>query len=254
MSPRVEHIGDATLYLGDALDIIPSLPADSIDLAVVDPPYMVNSKSDGMGKLSPWADVCNASHWFSAWINPTRAKLRQTGALWTFLSWRSLATYQKASCDCAWPIESMLVWDKRWIGPGGQKGLRPSYEMAALFAQPNFAIPDRGIPDIRASQWSAVKPTGHPAEKPQDLIRWIIEISSAPGGLIADWFMGSGTCGAAAIQSGRRFVGIEQDPKWFDYSCRRIEQAYRQADLFVLPPARDPQEQQIADLFIEASP
>jgi DNA modification methylase len=229
---RKEVIGDATLYLGDCLDVVPTLPAASVDLVIVDPPYMVNSKSDGMGKLSPWADICNASLWFNSWMNSTRTRLSQSGALWTFLNWRSLATYQKASCECAWPIESLLVWDKKWIGPGGQRGLRPSYELAALLVQPDFAIPDRGLPDIKASQWSAQKPNGHPAEKPEDLMRWLIEISSKPDCIIGDWFMGSGTVGAAAISSGRAYVGIEMDPTWFDVSCRRIERAQRQADLF----------------------
>ena len=134
-------------------------------------------------------------------------------------------TFQKAACDAGWPIESLLVWDKQWIGPGGQKGLRPSYELVALFAMPEFHIPNRGLPDIQRFKWSSKKPHGHPAEKPEDLISWLIENSTKEGDTVLDLFMGSGTTGAAAISTGRKFIGIEQDEKWYNVAKQRIEEA-----------------------------
>ena len=131
-----------------------------------------------------------------------------------------------------WSIESLLVWDKEWIGPGGMRGLRPSYEMVALFAGEDFSIEDRGLPDIRRAKWSSIKPHGHPAEKPEDLISWLVQISTKPGGVVVDPFMGSGTTGAAAVKVHRPFVGVEMDPEWFDIACRRIEEAQRQGDMF----------------------
>jgi len=249
---KSEIIGNATLYCGDALDVIGQLPANSLDLIACDPPYMINTKSDGMGKLSPWADICNGSYWFAEWIRLGRSRLKQTGALWACLNWRSFATYQKAVCEARWSIESVLIWDKQWIGPGGQKGLRPSYEMVALMAQPDFAVPDRGLPDIKAFPWSSQKPNGHPAEKPEALFRWLIEISTKRDGLVADFFLGSGTTGAAAITAGRSFIGVEQDERWFDVACRRIEAAQRQADLFVrTPDLQAAYDKPLRDLFAE---
>lgn len=247
---RMESIGNCTLYLGDALDIVPTLQAGSIDLVVSDPPYMINSKSDGQGKLSPWADMTNGSRFVAEWIGASRVKLSQTGGLWSFTNWRSLVTMQKASCDLRWPIESMLVWNKQWIGPGGQKGLRPSYELVALFAQPDFAIDDRGLPDIKNCLWSSIKPNGHPAEKPVELLRWLIDISTPTKAVVADWFMGSGSSGVAAVQLGRPFIGIEMDEAWFDVACRRISEASR--DLFVDAPIPiDPAEQRAMEFFQE---
>jgi hypothetical protein len=64
--------------------------------------------------------------------------------------------------------------------------------------------------------------------------------------------MGSGTTGVACVRLGRRFIGIEIEPIYFDIACRRIEQAYRQRDLFIhAPPAADPQDARVADLFAE---
>lgn len=219
MEPYYED-ESVTLYHGDSLVIVPSLP--KVDLVVTDPPYGVNTKSDGMGKLNPWADLTNAAYWYAAWFKAVRSRLTHGGAMWSFLNWRSMVTFQKASCDEAWPIESLLVWDKQWIGPGGQKGLRPSYEFVALFAMPDFGLADRGIPDIRRCQWSSQKPHGHPAEKPVDLVSWLLEISG--GDTVLDPFMGSGTTVVAAKNAGRKAIGIEQDERWCEVAAQRLSQ------------------------------
>jgi site-specific DNA-methyltransferase (adenine-specific) len=210
------------IYCGDQRDLLPELAPNLIDLVIADPPYGVNTKSDGMGKLSPWADLCNASLWYEQWLAQTRRLLMQNGAVWSFLNWRSLVTYQKAACDLGWPIESLLVWDKEWIGPGGPYGLRPSYELVALWRMPEFSITDRGIYDIQTFPWSGDKPNGHPAEKPQALAAWLIEICLAQ--YILDPFMGSGTTLRAAKDLGRKAIGIEIEEKYCEIAVRRLAQ------------------------------
>ena len=71
----------------------------------------------------------------------------------------------------------------------------------------------------------------HPTQKPLKLMRWCID--QTRGQTILDPFMGSGTTGVAAVQMGRKFIGIERDEGYFDIACRRIEQAQRQADMFI---------------------
>lgn len=164
-----------TIIQGDCLEVMKRLPDGCVDLVVADSPYGINTKSDGTGKINPWADLCNAAYWYAAWFAECRRVVSDGGAMWAFLNWRSLVTYQKAACDIGWPIESLLVWDKCWIGPGGPRGLRPSYELVGLWPNAEFGISDRGLPDIQRFQWSSHKPNGHPAEKPIDLVAWIIE-------------------------------------------------------------------------------
>lgn len=224
--------GSITLYCADCLDILPEMAAGSVDAVVTDPPYGINTKSDGSGKINPWGDRVNAAFWYREWIERCRKIMLGRGCLWSFMNWRSIVTFQKASDDLGWPIESLLIWDKEWIGPGGCKGLRPSYEMVALWAGDEFAITDRGIADIRRSPWSSAKPNGHPAEKPIDLMRWIIKISTQEGDTILDPFMGSGTTGVACAQTGRRFIGIEISPAYFEIAVKRIEKALMQPRLF----------------------
>jgi len=219
------------LLLGDCLEVMASLPAMSVDLIVADPPYGINTKSDGSGKLNPWGDMCNAALWYCAWISECRRLLRPEGALWSFLNWRSLVTYQKAAADIRWPIESLLVWDKEWIGPGGSVGLRPSYELVALWPSPRFQIANRGLSDVQRCKWSAVKPNGHPAEKPVPLVRWLISISLRGCGTVLDPFMGSGTTGVAAMELKHQFIGIELDPVYFEAAGARIAAATAQLRL-----------------------
>lgn len=210
------------IHLGDCLELIQELPDASVDLVLTDPPYGINTKSDGDGKLNPWADLTNSAYWYTAWIRECRRVLKPTGALWSFLNWRSLVTFQKAACDARWSIESLMVWDKQWIGPGGHKGLRPAYELVALWAMPEFTIPDRGTADIQRFKWSGHKPTGHPAEKPVALLEFLIEKSSQPGAVVLDLFSGSGSTGVAAMNTGRRFVGFEQDARWHSFAQQRV--------------------------------
>ena len=228
---RIEQIGDATLYLGDCLEILPTLP--KVDAVITDPPYGINTKSDGFGKLSPWGDLCNSAFWYAEWMRLCKSRLRATGGcLWTCLNWRSLVTFQKAAIDAQWSIESLMVWDKEWIGPGGTRGLRPSYELVALLTLGDFSIDNRGLPDVQRFKWSSIKPNGHPAEKPPKLMRFLVENSTVEGQVVLDPFLGSGTTAVAAIESGRKVIGIEQDEKWFGLSCERIDNAYRQQRMF----------------------
>ena len=224
-------MSEVTLHLGDCLEFMRELKTASVDCVLTDPPYSINTKSDGSGKLNPWADRVNAAFWYREWIGECYRVLKPSGCLWSFLNWRSIVTFQKASDDLCWPIESLLVWDKQWIGPGGQKGLRPSYEFVALWAKDDFGIDDRGIPDLQRFKWSSNKPTGHPAEKPAALIRWIIEICTKPNDLVVDIFSGSGTVGAVCAQTDRNFWGCEIDPNWHDYAQRRIAAAQMQPRL-----------------------
>lgn len=216
------------LMQGDCLELIKGISGDSVDMVLTDPPYMINTKSAGASKINPWADYCNASFWYAEWMRQARRILKPTGCLWTFLNWRSFVVFQKAACDIGWPIESVLVWDKCWIGPGGKKGLRPSYELVALFAMPDFAIENRGLYDIQRFKWSSIKPHGHPAEKPVDLMKWLIEVSTKEADTVLGLFMGSGTTGEACTVTGRNFIGIELDPNYFEMAKNRIDLAQEQ--------------------------
>jgi len=97
---------------------------------------------------------------------------------------------------------------------------------------------DRSVWDIK----SVRKNDDHPAKFPFELANRIIKLYSKEGDLILDPFMGSGTTGVACAKMGRKFIGIELEPKYFDIACKRIEEAYAQPDMFVEPPKKAKQE------------
>ena len=85
----------------------------------------------------------------------------------------------------------------------------------------------------------------HPCPKPESFMRWMVGKASLPDETVLDPFMGSGTTGVACMNLGRRFIGIEIEPKYFDIACERIERAYAQGKLFQPEPAK-PEQQEIA--------
>jgi DNA modification methylase len=216
------EIGPHVLYRGDALEVLPTLR--DIAVTVADPPYNFSTSSSG-NKVDFWSDALNSSYWFAEVIRRVVAASHGGDMmLWQFCNWRTLPAIMKAAIDSRISIESLAVWDKDWIGPGGQRGLRPSYELVALMLSGSAGIKDRGHADIIKCPWSSRKPNGHPAEKPVDLVAKLLSMS--PDGTVLDPFMGSGTTGVAARNAGRRFIGIELDDHWFDVACRRIEDAH----------------------------
>lgn len=224
MTPYYDENG-VTIYHGDALEILPTLAAGSVTAVVTDPPYVIGAVSAGniASKAGGWADMMNSALWFTTWYRHVDRALKRRGSFWTFCNWRSLPVVMKAAIDAGLPVTSTLVWDKQWIGPGGSQGLRPSYELCALLAGPEFAVPDRGVPDIWQHKVGSYKPNGHPAEKPVGLVRRILSTAGIPAGeLVVDPFMGSGTAAMAARDLGLRFVGIEAEERWCELAASRL--------------------------------
>ena len=216
-----------TLYHGDALDILPTIPAGSVDLCVTDPPYVIGAVSAGnmTSKSGGWSDMMNSALWFTEWYRLVRTSLRHEGAMWTFCNWRTLPVVMKSAVNSEMAVTSLMVWDKEWIGPGGLQGLRPSYELCALLARPGFSIPDRGVPDVWRHKVGSHKENGHPAEKPVPLVERILRVSgNKPDRLILDPFVGSGTTAVAAKALGLGCVAIEAEEKWCELTARRLSQ------------------------------
>lgn len=215
-----------TIYHGDCLDVLPTIQASSCGLAVTDPPYIIGAMSAGniVSKSGLWGDMMNSAYWFAEVYRQTLRCVHSTGALWTFCNWRSLPVVMRAAVDAELPVASVMVWDKEWIGPGGQTGLRPRYELLALIPRDQFAIPDRGIPDIWAHKTGFEKPSGHPAEKPVAVHARPIVISESSPGVILDPFMGSGTTLRAAKDLGRKAIGIEIEERYCEIAAKRCAQ------------------------------
>jgi DNA modification methylase len=89
------------------------------------------------------------------------------------------------------------------------------------------------LPNAFATTEATERTIGHPCPKPIGVMLWMVNRASFEGEVVLDPFMGSGTTGVACTKLGRRFIGIEIEPKYFDIACKRIEEAQRQGDLFI---------------------
>ena len=204
---RIETIGRATLYLGDCRDVLPTL--GKVDAVVTDPPYGI-----GVGKM-------NLGGCVAARMAKTNWDDEQPD-LTPILAIEGSKIIWGGNYFSLPPSRGFIVWDK-----GGRFEGRSFAECE--FAWSNL---DSVARLIRFNQLREEGPREHPTQKPVFVMRECLNrLPNAQ--IILDPFMGSGTTGVAAVQMGRDFIGIEREEKYFDIACHRIEQAQRQADLFI---------------------
>jgi site-specific DNA-methyltransferase (adenine-specific) len=203
-------IGDATLYLGDCTDILPTL--DKVDAVITDPPYGLADKLQG----GTWGK--NYKGEYEDWDAKAPQQTLESclGLAEKTIVWGGNYFYLP-------PSRCFLVWYKR-----DSVRTMADCEMAWTNFDANAKLFDWTIAATNAER------VGHPTQKPLALMKWCIEQAGNPERIL-DPFMGSGTTGVAAIQMGRKFIGIERDPKYFDIACERIENAQRQQSLFEQP-------------------
>lgn len=222
-APYYEKDG-ITIYHGDSLDILPFFCDGSFAATVTDPPYVLGAASTRRGTRpqSPVADWTNASRLYRDWVGEMSRVTSGDGCVWMFGNWRTLPVLEIAVQSLAKKINSVLVWDKEWIGVGSMNGLRNQYELVFLIGGESFAIKDRSLPDVWREKWASSRPSGHPQEKPESLIGRILDHTR--DGAVIDPFMGSGTTLAAAARSGRRAVGIEMEERYCEMAAKRLSQ------------------------------
>jgi len=233
-------IGNAELWQGDCLEVMAGLPPMIVDAVITDPPYMIGaiSTGDASAKAGGWADMENSAWWYAEWLKLARRSLKQDGFACVFGNWRSLPTLLYAFAKVKWQVDSLMIWDKEWIGPAGPRQLRPTYEVVLFAGMPDAKIDNRSASDIYRCRWMAgnSKTTAHAAEKPVDVMRHLIRLTTNPGDTVLDCFMGSGTTGEAAHLEGRRFIGIEREHEYFHgIAVPRVTGAQSQEQMFAEP-------------------
>lgn len=214
---RTETIAEGvTLYLGDCRDVLPTL--GRVAAVVTDPPY-------GIG--------------FAAQPTKWQRRAGQKAETWDDLTVEGLS-------------EIISHGDKQVVWGGNYYGLPPSRGWLSWFkpdAPPSMGSVefawtniDQNARQVNCSIGATnAERVGHPTQKPLAVMKFTLR-EIGPADTILDPFMGSGTTGVAAVQLGRRFIGIEIEPKFFDMACRRIQAALDSPDMFVEAPKPAKQE------------
>jgi site-specific DNA-methyltransferase (adenine-specific) len=226
--PEPVVIGNATLYLGDCLDILPTL--GKVDAVITDPPYKL-SQEYGSG-----ADADNLLAVSSIWpvASAILAATKPGGVCAMFYDSRILPLALEAMRHAGWRYLRNLTLYRRWGQASLVHGWMSTSDFILLFGAPGVKPQYHGSVkhDVYVKDGPEVESTGHPAQKPIEHLRHIVGRLAAPGAVVLDPYMGSGTTGKACVMEGRSFVGIEREPAYFDMACRRIESAQRCESLF----------------------
>ncbi len=223
---RVETIGDCTLYNGDCLEVMPTL--GRVDAVVTDPPYGIGAANgaSGGGTDASGRYKRKPRQYEGAWDDerPDVAIFHQMLAMSDEqIIWGGNYFADILPCSGRW-----LFWDKLNSMPTYSDGEMAWTSLAGSVVK-KFTRCNNGQASNRDGQ------RVHPTQKPVDVMQWCLTFIPKAR-TILDPFAGSGTTGVACAKVGRAFIGIERDPSYFDIACRRIEQAYAQADMFVAAP------------------
>jgi DNA modification methylase len=199
------QIGPCLMVNGDCLTVLPLLEAGSVDAVVTDPPYGVNLGYAG-------SDDCRETY-------------KRLRPLWKRAIDVATSGPRLISCGVANISEwESPQWVIAWLKPAAMGrcvvGFN-NWEPVLLYGKPPRSQVDAFtaciIPDDAVD--------GHPCPKP---LRWATEqIERYTSGTILDPFMGSGTTGVACIRTGRQFIGIEIEPKYYEIACERVAKEWR---------------------------
>jgi site-specific DNA-methyltransferase (adenine-specific) len=218
LSDNPTIIDNATLYLGDCRDILPTLP--KVDAVVTDPPYGISYRS-GNSTKGKWNYVRHQEETItgdSESFDPAHIlELKKPMILW------GANFYSDKLPGGGW-----IIWDKR-EGIEKTEFTRSDSELA-YFSESKTITTFRHL-WFGLCRASEVGKHLHPTQKPVALMEWCI--SKIPKAhVILDPYMGSGPTGVACMNLGRKFIGIEIEPKYFDIACKRIDAAQRQIRMF----------------------
>lgn len=231
-------MSDIKLIHGDCLEVMETIPDKSVDLILADPPYNAKNigpnhriySSEGSGKmqlpLQEYIKFC--SDWFSI------AKQKAKNIVFT----PGIANI------CYYPQPYWVVcWHKPAAVSFNRMGGFNAWEPIFIYGAPaKGKYLGQDYIQINTLNFKKGIEKNHPCPKNLELITWIIDKFSNEKGTVLDCFMGSGTTGVACHKLNRNFIGIEINPKYYQLSKKRIEDAQKQQRLFV-PESRKPAEQ-----------
>lgn len=227
-------IGNATLYRGDCMDVLPTLP--KVDAVITDPPYSEATHSNAKSNKGGGSGV-KAIDFKAIDFKAIDSLLDACASLcdgWVIanMDWRHIACIEFEG-HAFYELIRFGVWVKT----------NPMPQISADRPANGWDGIAYMYPKGRKKVWHGGGSHGnwigpvitngdHPTGKPVDMIQSWVTRFTRPHEIILDPFMGSGTTGVAAVQMGRQFIGIEREPKYFDIACKRIEDAQRMDDMF----------------------
>lgn len=232
------------LWCGDCLEVLPLI--GKVDHTITDPPYeaVMQKKWGVLSRQAPSSHVRHEAIGFDA-IDEVRGDVAKAiheatnGWSVIFCMAEGVRAWRDALEATGARYKRAMVWIKPDAMPqfNGQ-GPSVGHEMlvSAWHGKGHSKWNGGGRPGTFTFNKNTPGGGEHPTQKPLPLIQELVTLFSSAGDLVCDPFLGSGTCGVAAVKAGRRFVGIEINEQHFDTACRRISAALKEPDMFIEPP------------------
>jgi site-specific DNA-methyltransferase (adenine-specific) len=197
----------------DAVEWLKSLPSESVDLFITDPPYesLEKHRSKGTttrlkvskGSSNKWFEIFPNERFEDLFIEVFRV-LKKNSHFYLFCDQETMFYVKPIAERLGFKFWKPLVWDKEKIGMGYH--YRARYEFILFFEKGKRKLNNLGIPDVLSC---ARIRNGYPTEKPSELIKTLVEQSTVEGDLVVDPFFGSGSAGVAALELKRNFMGSD---------------------------------------------
>jgi site-specific DNA-methyltransferase (adenine-specific) len=191
----------------DAVEWLRTIGDQSVDLVVTDPPYESLEKHRAIGTTTrlknDWFQIFPNARFRELFLEAYRV-LKKNAHFYLFCDQETMFYVKPIAEECGFKFWKPLIWRKDTIGMGYH--YRSLYEVILFFEKGKRKLADLGIPDVLDAP--RVR-NGYPAEKPIQLAKLLVSQSSAPGEVVADPFMGSGTFGVGALEQDRIFWGTD---------------------------------------------
>lgn len=227
------------IYCGDCLDVLPLI--GEVSACVTDPPY-----GCGVKYGEAYNDLRNDYwEWFAERrtailsVSPLACFTHRNHALKYISDWDWIGVWNKPGSFGSRIGNSFILphWEPIFFYGIHARGVHTEYLGDVLTFNPQPARAGHGGMDREKWQGGGLEGK-HPTPKPLPLIRQLVSVMANPGETVLDPFMGSGTTGVASIQSGRKFIGIEIEPKYYDIAKKRIQSALDAPDMFIKTPEK----------------
>lgn len=238
------------IYLGDCLEILPTLEDQSIDCIITDPPYHITDEASiTFVGSKPQSVKKRWGHWekdtFEEYenmvcsvIDHSKRLLKKNKCLIMWLRAEYGGYFARYAETIGFKLFSSLIWEKPNPVPHiRHTNYRSSFEYGMVVCNGEKSVPFNWLGQKRMKNVFSYpigqKETDHPTEKPVSLFNWHVEVHTNPGDTILDPFLGSGTTGVSAVTWGRKIIGIEKNKEYLEMAKKRIERAEKDINMFV---------------------
>lgn len=207
----------------DALNVLPTLPDDSVAAVVSDPPYGMRMRATSMRTKSTLPKIANDERPFIWWLGQAFRVTRPGGALLCFCRWDCQDVFRNAAATAGYKLKSQIIWDRVWHGTGDCAGqFAPQHEVVWFATKGRCLLRGKRPRSVLRVRKVDPRKLRHLAEKPVELLRRLVAAVTDPGDVVLDPLCGVGSTGVAALQLRRRFIGIELDPAHAATARRRL--------------------------------